>query len=158
VSSTLQPAREADLSRLAELHAACFPDDAWNSSALATVLAMPGADGRVFRGEGGAALGLLLDQCLGSEGEILTLGVAPAWRHRGIARALLGDLVLRAGMVGVRRLLLEVAADNLSALALYDSFGFVRLGTRRHYYRRASGPAVDAWRFALEIAPFSDPN
>lgn len=158
MSNRLQPVRDADLSRLAELHAACFPDDAWNSSALATVLAMPGADGRVFRGEDGAPLGLLLDQCLGAEGEILTIGVAPAWRGRGIARVLLGDLVLRARTASVRRLLLEVAADNLAALALYNAFGFTRLGTRRRYYRRASGPAVDAWRFSLELPPLSEPN
>ncbi|HLI21539.1 MAG TPA: GNAT family N-acetyltransferase [Stellaceae bacterium] len=154
----MQPAREADLARLSELHATCFPDDAWNSSALATVLAMPGADGRVVLAAEGAPLGLVLDQCLGADGEILTLGVAPAARRQGLARALLNDLIRRARAARVQRLLLEVAADNLAALALYRSFGFTRLGTRRHYYRRAQGPAVDAWRFVLELPPLRDGN
>jgi ribosomal-protein-alanine N-acetyltransferase len=151
VNFVLQPVREADLSRVAALHAACFPDDAWNSSSLATVLAMPGADGRIGYGENGAPCGMLLDQCLGPEGEILTLGVAPAWRRCGIARELLQDLVFRARAGGVRRLLLEVAADNEAALALYASFGFARQGIRRHYYRRTQGPAVDAWRLCLSL-------
>jgi ribosomal protein S18 acetylase RimI-like enzyme len=151
VSLTLQPAREADLSRVARLHAECFPDDAWNSSSLATVLAMPGADGRVCYGEDGAQCGLVLDQCLGPDGEILTLGVAPAWRRHGIARILLQDLIVRARDGGALRLLLEVAADNTAALALYTSFGFARQGIRRHYYRRAHGPSVDAWRLCLPL-------
>lgn len=151
MSLVLQPAREADLSRVAELHAECFPDDAWNSSSLATVLAMPGADGRVCYGEDGTPCGVLLDQCLGPEGEILTIGVAPAWRRHGVARALLQDLVARARDSGAQRLLLEVAADNTAALALYTSFGFTRQGIRRHYYRRAQGPAVDAWRLCLPL-------
>lgn len=155
MSADLQPVREADLARLAALHAACFPDDAWNSSAIATVLAMPGADGRVFLAADGAPLGLLLDQCLGREGEILTLGVALDARRQGVARRLLDDLVRRARAARVQRLLLEVAADNGAALALYRTFGFARLGIRRHYYRRAQGPAVDAWRFALELQPSS---
>ena len=151
MSLVLHPARATDLSRVAALHAACFPDDAWNSSSLATVLAMPGADGRICLGHDGAPCGMLLDQCLGPEGEILTLGVAPAWRRRGVARGLVQDLVVRALAVGAQRLLLEVAADNTAALALYTSLGFERQGIRRHYYRRAQGPAVDAWRLCLPL-------
>jgi [ribosomal protein S18]-alanine N-acetyltransferase len=151
LSLILQPAREADLSQVARLHADCFPDDAWNSSSLATVLAMPGADGRICLDDDGTARGVLLDQCLGPEGEILTLGVAPVWRRRGVARCLIKDLIVRASAGGVQRLLLEVAADNTAALALYTSFGFARQGIRRHYYRRAQGPAVDAWRLCLSL-------
>lgn len=151
MSLVLQPARAADLLRVAKLHAECFPDDAWNSSSLATVLAMPGADGRICYAEDGAPCGVLLDQCLGPEGEILTLGVAPAWRRHGIARVLLQDLIARARAGGTQRLLLEVAADNTAALALYTSCGFTRQGIRRHYYRRAQSPAVDAWRLCLPL-------
>lgn len=151
MSLVLRPVREADLSRVAALHAECFPDDAWNSSSLATVLAMPGADGRISFGDDGAPCGMLLDQCLGPEGEILTLGVAPARRRCGIARGLVQDLAVRALAGGAQRLLLEVAADNTAALALYTSLGFARQGIRRHYYRRAQGPAVDAWRLCLPL-------
>jgi ribosomal-protein-alanine N-acetyltransferase len=112
---------------------------------------MPGADGRICIRDDGALCGLLLDQCLGPEGEILTLGVAPAWRRRGLACGLVQDLIVRALGGGAQRLLLEVAADNIAALALYTSLGFARQGIRRHYYRRAQGPAVDAWRLCLTL-------
>ncbi len=59
----------------------------------------------------------------------------------------------RAQAAGAARAVLEVAADNAAALALYQSLGFQRQGTRRHYYRRAAGPAMDAWRFGLDFTP-----
>lgn len=152
MSLVLRPVRGSDLARLAVLHAACFPDDAWNSAAIATVLAMPGTDGRMCCDDDGAPCGLLLEQCFGPEGEILTLGVAPDARRRGVARSLIADLIDRARSGAVERLLLEVAADNVAALSLYASIGFARQGLRRHYYRRPRGPAVDAWRLCLDLS------
>ena len=38
-------------------------------------------------------------------------------------------------------MLLEVRTDNVKALALYDSEGFVRLGTRRRYYQPSGADA-----------------
>ncbi len=153
MSATLAPAREADIAVLARLHALCFPEEAWDSAALATILAMPGADGRVACAGSGEACGLVLDQCLGADAEILTLGVAPTRRRNGIARALLTDFFLRARAAGARRILLEVAADNEPGLALYHSLGFYRQGRRHGYYLRAARPAVDAWRLCLDLPP-----
>lgn len=153
MSLVLRPVRRDELPALARLHAACFPEDAWDSAALATILAMPGASGCVACAEEGEMFGLLIDQCLGEDAEILTLGVAPAARRQGIARALILDLFARARHGGVRRVMLEVAADNPAGLALYHSLGFERRGRRRGYYRRLHGPNIDAWRLDREIAP-----
>jgi ribosomal-protein-alanine N-acetyltransferase len=151
MSFALKPVRQADLTRLAQLHAACFADDAWSSSALATLLAMPGVDGRFSEQNDGMPFAMVLDQCLGPDAEILTIAVAPSWRRQGVARRLLADLAIRATMHGARQLFLEVAADNVAALALYRQAGFQQLGIRRDYYRRASGIAVDAWRLCLSL-------
>jgi ribosomal-protein-alanine N-acetyltransferase len=149
MSPLLLPVRDANLSGLAQLHAQCFPDEAWDSAALATVLAMPGADGRVICGAEGGMHGMILDQCLSEEAEILTLCVAPGTRRSGIGRALLLDLVERTRHAGAQRIVLEVAADNDAGLGLYDSLGFQRDGRRRSYYRRKAGPNIDAWRLSL---------
>ena len=58
-------------------------------------------------------------------------------RH-GIGRALLEELLAIARRSGARHTLLEVAADNLPAQALYDSYGFEVIGLRKNYYQ-ASG-------------------
>ena len=142
----------ADLAALAALHAACFPEDPWDGAALATVLGMPGAGGRLATAESGETLGLLIDQRVGEDAEILTLGVIPASRRQGIARALLNDLFRRARDGGAVRVMLEVAADNEAARALYLSMGFARDGIRRAYYRRPDGPSIDAWRLSRALA------
>ena len=152
MSVTLRRLEQADLEALAKLHAACFPDDPWDTAALATVLGMPGTEGRVACYHRAEIAGLLITQCLGDEAEILTLAVTPALRRHGVARALLADFCAGSRDAGAIRVVLEVAADNAPALALYRSLGFVRQGTRHNYYRRNAGPNMDAWRLRLEIA------
>ena len=59
-------------------------------------------------------------------------------QRRGIGRALLEELLAIARRNGARHTLLEVAADNMPAQALYDSYGFEVIGLRKNYYQ-ASG-------------------
>ena len=59
-------------------------------------------------------------------------------QRRGIGRALLEELLAIAREHGARHALLEVAADNAPAQALYDSYGFEVIGLRKNYYQ-ASG-------------------
>jgi ribosomal-protein-alanine N-acetyltransferase len=144
----LRPVTRNDLAALAELHALCFPEDAWDVSSLAGILAMPGASGTLALDSlapGEVPLGLIFDVILGEEAEILTFGVAANRRRQGIARALLADLFARAGSRGARQVVLEVAADNGPALSLYEATGFRTVGMRRGYYYRPRAAAVDAW-------------
>ena len=59
-------------------------------------------------------------------------------QRRGIGKALLEELLAIAHRNGARQTLLEVAADNVPAQALYDSYGFEVIGLRKNYYQ-ASG-------------------
>jgi ribosomal protein S18 acetylase RimI-like enzyme len=52
------------------------------------------------------------------------LGTAPAFRRRGVARALLGFAEGRARDLGLRRVSLETEVDNEAARALYERCGF----------------------------------
>ena len=62
-------------------------------------------------------------------------------RH-GIGRALLEELLAIARRNGARHTLLEVAADNLPAQALYDSYGFEVIGLRKNYYQASGTDAL----------------
>ena len=127
---------------LAELHAACFPDDPWSPQAIVHVMGIAGSFGRVaFAGDKPA--GFILAQGLGEECEILVLGVLPSCRRAGIGSALLAAVTAEAERRGVCRLFLEVASDNIAARALYGAHGFVQVGRRRNYYRRGTA-LVDA--------------
>ena len=144
MSVTVRTIDRADLDVLASIHAMCFPGAAWDRPALAGILAMQGADARLAE-EPGRPLGLIFAIILGEEAEVLTIGVAPGARRLGIARLLLADLYERAGARGANRVVLEVAADNGSAITLYETEGFRTVGLRHGYYQRERGPAIDAW-------------
>jgi ribosomal protein S18 acetylase RimI-like enzyme len=66
-------------------------------------------------------------------GWIELLGVAPAHRRVGLARALLHAGLLALADYGADRALLTVRADNAYARALYDAEGFTSLFEERAY-------------------------
>lgn len=80
----------------------------------------------------------------------LGLMVAAAHRRRGVGRALLERAVEWAATANVRKLELHVFPHNGPAIALYESFGFVREGYRRDHYRRGAG-FVDAILMAYRL-------
>lgn len=123
---------------LAAIHAEAF-DRPWDADALAGLLEGPGTLA-VAQGEDGF---ILLRRVL-DEAEVLTLAVRPAGRRRGIGRALVEAAADLAAQAGASVIWLEVAADNIPALALYEGCGFARAGLRRAYYARTDSPAADA--------------
>lgn len=79
----------------------------------------------------GRWVGGLVGHDLPDGGEVLQLWVSPGHRRRGWAGHLLRAFVASQAPRGV---LLEVAHDNTGALALYERFGFQRIGRRKRYY------------------------
>jgi ribosomal-protein-alanine N-acetyltransferase len=71
---------------------------------------------------------------VGDSAEVLTVGVIPAARRRGIARRLLRALLGEASARGARETFLEVRVDNLAARRFYEIEGFAQVGRRRGYY------------------------
>ncbi|MGH2927484.1 MAG: ribosomal protein S18-alanine N-acetyltransferase, partial [Solirubrobacteraceae bacterium] len=77
---------------------------------------------------------------------LMNIAVEPRMRRRGIARALLEQMIERAGPE--LEYTLEVRTSNAAAIALYESFGFRSAGTRPRYYRDNGEDAVIMWRTA----------
>jgi ribosomal-protein-alanine N-acetyltransferase len=94
----------------------------------------------------GALLGWAGVRVIGGDAEILTVGVLPAARRRGIARQLLADLLDHARQRGATQALLEVRVDNAAARALYASEGFEVIRLRRGYYDFGRVDAVEMRR------------
>jgi [ribosomal protein S18]-alanine N-acetyltransferase len=129
-----------DTAALAALHATSFPD-AWDSKAIADLLAGPGVF--VFASDDG----FVMVRSVAGEAEILTLAVTPAARGKGLGRALLQAAISKARAAGAQTMFLEVGADNPAARALYASLGFVKVGDRKGYY-----PGRDALVLRLPLA------
>jgi [ribosomal protein S18]-alanine N-acetyltransferase len=150
MSDELQPVSAASLLCLAEMHLLCFPEDPWGARTMSEILALPGAFGWIALREALPA-GFVLGMAVGSECEILSLGVLPQQRRTGKAQCLLDAVCVEARRRHAERIVLEVAVDNSAALALYRKRGFAQVGRRPAYYRRGPEP-IDALVLALPLA------
>lgn len=83
--------------------------------------------------------------CLAAAGgaDLVSIATARDAARRGVATRLLDHVLARLADQGCEDICLEVAIDNVAALALYHRLGFLEVGRRRGYYRRA-GVLVDA--------------
>lgn len=138
MNPSLEPLCQVMAGAVSMLHCACFPEDPWNSAAIAEIMKIAGFFGRIaFANEMPAGFALALD--LRKECEILSLGVLPERRRGGIGSALLDSVCCEGRLRGAECIFLEVAAENSAALSLYTGRGFIPVGRRRNYYRWASG-------------------
>lgn len=130
---TIRPMRPQDVTRVAEIDRAAGIALPWTVNQYARELLKPSAFCWVAEEEG-QVVGSLTLWNLAGEGEIANVAVHPACWRRGGGRALLQTALTQAAALGLTRLLLEVAAGNQAAQALYRSFGFSEDGRRPHYY------------------------
>ena len=141
------PLGAAEIRVAALIHKEAFGFDAWDERAIADLLAMPGAVGRlaVDRSvEPPEPLGFTLLLFVAEDAELLTVGVRPAARRRGVATRLMTDFFDMARQRRATNAFLEVAADNVPAQRLYARLGFLIEGTRRDYYKRPGNKRVSA--------------
>mgnify|MGYP000172679192 FL=1 len=83
-----------------------------------------------------------------AEADILTVGVVPEQRGKGIAKALMGLITDWAKVQGSTAMMLEVKVDNAEAIGLYESLGYSKLNIRKDYF----GPGLDAQVMRLELS------
>ena len=128
---------------LADLHDKAF-DRPWTALEFEDLLKSPGVFAVLGEaGEPAEAKGFILCRSIAGEAEILTIAVDPAARRRGWGAALVEIAAGIAAETGAEALFLEVAIDNLAAVALYQATGFAKVGVRKGYYPHPDG-AKDA--------------
>ncbi len=143
----LRAARTADASLMAGLHAVSFAE-AWSAEAFRDLMVLPGNFAFIAK-ISRAPAGFVLARTAADEAEILTLAVAPAYRGRGLGRALMRAAAARAAEAGASALFLEVDVENIPARRLYEALGFAEVGRRGAYYARKGVLAADALTLKL---------
>ena len=126
--------------QVAALEKICFCDP-WSEGSVASELENPLSRWLVAL-EGEQVLGYVGSQTVLDESDMMNLAVDPAFRRRGIARALVCALIEQHRKMGSRCLTLEVRASNESAQALYACLGFVQVGRRKNYYHHPKEDAL----------------
>jgi [ribosomal protein S18]-alanine N-acetyltransferase len=72
---------------------------------------------------------------VGPEAHLITFGVDPAFRRRGIGSRLINFMLQEARKNRVENISLDVRPSNTAGLKLYQRFGFVQVGIRKRYYQ-----------------------
>jgi ribosomal-protein-alanine acetyltransferase/tRNA threonylcarbamoyl adenosine modification protein YeaZ len=129
---TLRPFRDADIPEVAAVERRVFSDP-WPESFFRGELGQPLVYARVAE-RGGALAGYCIAWLGAGTAHLGNLAVVPETRRRGVATALLLDLLARVREGDVDTLTLEVRASNFAAQALYRAHGFRLAGLRRGYY------------------------
>lgn len=124
---------ESHVAQVAVLEKMCFSDP-WSENSVASELNNPLSLWLVAE-ENQTVCGYIGSQTVLDETDMMNIAVHPECRRRGIAAALIAELVHQLRERGSHILRLEVRESNAPAIALYEAMGFTRLGLRKNYYR-----------------------
>jgi [ribosomal protein S18]-alanine N-acetyltransferase len=132
--TSIRRAGPADLDALAWLERAVFGRSAWSPRSLEEELQLAG-HGRLLlvAVDGSEVIGYAAMSYNDGSADLLRVAVRPDRRRLGLARRLCEE-ILASVDPACTRVLLEVAADNLAATALYSRLGFSEIDRRRRYY------------------------
>ena len=134
------PMNESHVAQIAAREKQCFSDP-WSENSVASELENPLSLWLIAE-EDGAVCGYVGSQTVLDETDMMNIAVHPDCRRKGIAAALITELVSRLKARGSRVLRLEVRESNFSAIALYEALGFTQLGLRKNYYRNPKENAL----------------
>lgn len=139
----VRPATEADVEAVAASEADNLGVDAWSAGLVAEGVAgrLPTVHYLVAEDDD-RLVGHAVASLVAEVAELQRIAVAEPWRRRGVASALLDEVITLAVSARVDRLLLEVREDNTAALGFYAAHGFVAVDRRPRYYRDGASAVV----------------
>lgn len=103
--------------------------------------------------QGDVLLGFAILRTMADEAELFRIAVDMSVRRRKIASGLLAGVTQSARRCDIERIFLEVRESNYAAIALYEKYGFTRVGLRRSYYEQ---PDEDALVMSLGVTNVND--
>lgn len=130
----IRPMTSADLDVLMRHEDEMFGSEAWSRQGYLDELADTTTRYYVVAEEDGAVLGSAGLMVIAETAQVMTVGVLPSARRRGIGERLLQSLLTEARRQRADEVLLEVRMDNPAARTLYEKAGFQIIGTRRGYF------------------------
>ena len=136
--------QERDLEELAAIEAESFSMP-WSRDAFAQLLEQPYCF-YLTALLGGEIAGCCGYTSLCGEACIDNVVVAERYRNRGVAQAMLGELIARGESDQVEAFTLEVRVSNAPAIHIYEKLGFVCEGIRPGFYEKPREDAMIMWR------------
>lgn len=144
---TIREAEAKDLSEVYEIEALSFGNEAYDVFLLHLYLTLSRETFLVAQFGNrvvGYTIGILNKW---GEGHVISVAAHPSFRRRGVASALLAELLRRFKDKGAKIAKLEVKVSNLPAINLYKKFGFKTVGLIKNYYPDGE----DAYLMVVEL-------
>ena len=136
---------------VADIEAIVQPQDAWDYQALLNLLKQDSINILIVYEQekkeqvgDNKVVGYCLYQVVFEQAEILRIGTHPNYQRLGLASQLFEVLHNELIHSQVESLLLEVRADNIPAIALYEQQGLTVIHRRKGYYQLVGQAAIDA--------------
>jgi ribosomal-protein-alanine N-acetyltransferase len=146
--TTYRPANAFDLAVFVSLDKELFPYSPWSASQYKEEFSAPTRHFVAALDQTESIIGYAgVFAPGGAEADVLTVGVIPSQRGKGIARQLMALITDWAKQQGSIAMMLEVKVDNLEAIGLYESLGYSRLNVRKDYF----GAGLDALVMRLDL-------
>ena len=142
---------EPSVRAVASIEAIVQLQEAWDYKAIIELLAQDSVQLLIIKNGVEDIVGYCLYQVVFEQAEILRIGTHPDYQRQGIASQLFIKLNKELQDNKVENLLLEVRADNLPAIALYERQGFVVIHQRKGYYSQPNHSAIDALIMQLKL-------
>lgn len=89
---------------------------------------------------------------ISGEGNINNVVVAEKYRGKGIAQAMLQELLRLGRQMGVCDFTLEVRVSNAPAIHVYEKLGFESAGIRPGFYDKPKEDAMIMWRYQKRVS------
>jgi ribosomal-protein-alanine N-acetyltransferase len=126
--------KEKDITRIAEIEASLFKDKAWSLELIRSEIESPENLVIVVQDDFSEVIGYIIIKVIFDEAEVLRLGVKKENQGKGIGEGLLMAALDVLRRSGIKKVFLEVSADNTKAQSLYEKFEFKKIGERTDYY------------------------
>jgi ribosomal-protein-alanine N-acetyltransferase len=153
-STTIRSLSYSDLPQVIAIERRAFPTP-WSLAMFVLELSKPSGI-CVAAVDDGKLAGYLICARYDKVWHLMNIAVDPPARRRGIARALLDEMVARGGPQ--ESYTLEVRTSNAGAISLYEQLGFRAAGTRPRYYHDTGEDAMIMWRTAQEASTSGAPR
>lgn len=135
-----------DVPLLMEIEKICFKSDRYTREQIEWIVSGEKEAAYIYLHRS-KPVGSVMVSIRGNRGRLISIGVHPDWRKKGIGKKLMDVAEGWFLKSGAKQVVLEVNVSNHEAVNLYSSLGFEVIGLLRNYYPNGS----DAFQMAKRL-------